>query len=140
MKNVYLCLTVLLLSLAGCGKNVGVYGKVTFPDGMPLTKGSVIFQNERVMAQGHIQPDGRYALGMLKDGDGCEPGSYQVFISGASRVEPAPERTKASDPVIDDKVTLLIDKEMTQPDTSGLICVVKKGMKLPYNITVEPPK
>jgi hypothetical protein len=140
MKHYLPLLLLLFIILTGCNGKVGVHGKVTFPDGKPLTKGAVIFQNEQIMAQGNIRQDGTYSLGMLKDGDGCEPGSYQVFISGAVVVEPAPIREKASDPVIDTKITLLIDKNMTQPDTSGLTCVVEKGMKLPYDITVEPPK
>jgi hypothetical protein len=130
----------LCVVFAGCNRKVGVYGKVTFSDGQPLTKGSVIFQNEQIMVEGRIQKDGTYQMGMLADGDGCQPGNYQVYISSAVTVELAPKREKATDPIIDDKVTLLIDMKMTQPDTSGLTCVVEKGMKLPFNITVEPPK
>jgi hypothetical protein len=142
MRNtIVLLLCIAILSLASsCNGKIGVHGKVTFSDGKPLTKGTVIFQNEKIMASGNIQQDGSYTLGMLKDGDGCEPGSYQVFISGAADVKPAPIREKPSDPVLDAKITLLINKKMTQPDTSGLTCIVEKEMKLPYNITVEPPK
>jgi hypothetical protein len=139
MKNTYI-IFILLLSLVGCSNKVGVHGKVSYPDGKPLATGSVIFQNEKMMAEGHIKPDGTYRLGMLKEGDGIEPGSYQVFISGAVDVVPAPPREKASDPMLDPKITYLIDKKMTQPETSGLTCVVEKGMKLPYNIMVEKLK
>lgn len=130
----------LFVVFAGCSGKVDVHGKVSFPDGKPLTKGAVVFQDERIMVQGDIRSDGTYSLGMLKNGDGCEPGHYQVFITGATDVELPPPREKASDPVIDTKITPLIDKKMMQPDTSGLTCVVEKGMKLPFDITVEPPK
>lgn len=142
MKHAFFLLGTLclLVFFVGCNGNIGVHGKVTFPDGEPLTKGSVIFQNDRVMAEGHVQKDGTYRLGTLKIGDGCEPGTYRVYISGATNIVSGSVREKASDPVIDDKITPLIDKKMTQPDTSGLTCVVEKEMKLPYNITVEPPK
>ena len=140
MRNIILLLAFLSLSFAGCSGKIDVRGKVTFPDGEPLTKGAVIFQNEQIMVQGNIQADGTYRLGVLKDGDGVPPGSYQVFISGAVDGVPAPAREKASDPMLDPQITYLIDKKLTQPDTSGLTCVVEKGMKLPYNITAEPPQ
>ena len=130
----------LLLILSGCSGKVNVHGKVTFPDGQPLTKGAVVFQNELTMVQGDLQKDGTYSLGMLKNGDGCKPGQYQVFITGAVEVELPPPRENASAPEIDVKTTPLIDKKMMLPETSGLTCVVEKGMKLPFDITVGLPQ
>jgi len=83
------CLVSLLLGVvvcaAGCGSGrYTVTGRVTYPDGTPVTEGSVIGEaadgDRRVMAQGDIRADGSFTWGTLKPGDGAVPGSYKVAV------------------------------------------------------------
>ena len=72
---------LLLTSLCfiGCGSgHVTVSGTVTFSDnGEPVKSGSVIFTGDKVMGRGTIK-DGRYSVGLIRDGDGLPPGTYTV--------------------------------------------------------------
>ncbi len=135
----FLGIVVLLTSLAlsGCGNNIKVHGKVTFPDGTPLTKGVVCFQNEQFLSRGPIASDGSYRLGMERDGSGIQPGHYQVYIADAIEVEKLPP--SVGDVTRIPKETPLIDWKFMDPRTAELQCDVAKGMKLPFDITVEPP-
>lgn len=122
----------------GCGSEVRVSGKVRFPDGKPLSKGMVCFQSESHVARGEIKSDGSYKLGMEKPGSGVAPGTYQVYISGAVDIEELPLTQGRDIPRIPEE-TPLIDAKFMGPTTSGITCEVVKGMKLPYDITVERP-
>lgn len=135
-----LCLACIVLA-AGCGENVRLYGRVTYPDGTPLRKGTVYFQDENIIGWGDIAPDGTYRIGMNNVGDGILPGSYNVYVSGAVDIEKPPEPLKEGDPVGDSKKTDLIDTRFSAPETSGITCKVEKGMKPPFDIVVDyPPK
>src|SRR5581483_3241072 len=80
---------VLLAGAAGCGTRLyPVTGKVTYPDGQPLTEGTVVFESQAagpdqklVMARGPIQADGSYALGTYKPGDGAPAGKYRALVA-----------------------------------------------------------
>ena len=62
----------------GCGKNVSVKGKVTYSDtGEPVKFGMVVFTGEKEIARSAIK-DGKYSIGLIKDGDGIPPGTYTV--------------------------------------------------------------
>jgi hypothetical protein len=140
MSKLILIVTILsVIVFSGCNGQIGVYGTVSFPDGTPVKKGSVFFQNNEVLAQGEIQPNGSYRLGMTKPHDGVLPGEYTVYISGAVDIESPPPRENKNDPIQDPKVTPLVHEKFMSPQRSGLSCHVVKGMKLPYNITVEYP-
>jgi hypothetical protein len=79
-------LALLLLGAAGCGPRMyPVHGKVTYPDGSPVTEGMVVFesqgQEKPVTARGDIRPDGSYQLGTYKPGDGALAGKYRVLVA-----------------------------------------------------------
>ncbi|MDR2756125.1 MAG: hypothetical protein LBC20_10495 [Planctomycetaceae bacterium] len=133
-----LCLTGLIF-LAGCKENISVFGKVVFPDGKPLQVGTVCFQNDTVVATGDLQSDGSFHLGLEKKGSGISSGLYQIYISGAQNIENTPPPKDNPEGWGDPIVTPLIHRKFMSPQTSGLSCDVVKGMKLPYNITVEYP-
>ena len=62
----------------GCNQNVKVTGKVTYSDnGEPVGKGTVFFIGEKEQARAEIK-DGKYSVGLLKDGEGIPPGKYTV--------------------------------------------------------------
>ena len=132
--------------LSGCG-DPKVKGKVTFSDGSPLTKGQVMFQKEGFIGSGDIKKDGSYSAGKQKDGDGLPPGTYQVFISGASTYDQAELKDAQKQDVVIGAGQLgkipkpfdLIHSKFTSPKTSGLSVEVKGG-SVKYDITVEPPQ
>ena len=131
------CTVVVLFLIAlfvGCGKNSVVTGKVTFPDGSPLTEGNVLFESPEIMAKGVIQKDGSYAMfsGELK---GVPKGNYQVTI-GVPMEKITPSGVDGVPPTIV-PLDVSIDKKYFSPATSGLTCKVKGRTK--FNITVEKP-
>ena len=129
----------------GCG-DPKVTGKVTFPDGTPLTRGQVMFQKDGFVASADIRSDGTYSAGKNKDGDGIPPGKYEVFIAGASllggpqNVEAQPPSGLGSaDPRAHSmaQAISLVHSKYTSPNTSGLTVEVKGSTK--FDIKVEPP-
>ncbi|MDO4587409.1 MAG: hypothetical protein Q4C95_08945 [Planctomycetia bacterium] len=71
--------------IAGCSKNVGMSGTVTFSDdNSPLTVGTICFQSDSVFSRGKMKPDGTFVIGSEKEADGLPKGEYVVFFSGAT--------------------------------------------------------
>ena len=137
-----LSLLSFFIVLAGCG-DPKVTGKVTFPDGSPLTAGQVMFQKENFVASGDVKSDGYYSAGKNKDGDGLPPGTYQVYISGATKFgemqPPAKDATIGKMPTFQVAPTIqLVDMKFTAPESSGLSVTVKGNTK--FDFTVEPPR
>ena len=139
-KRLFIVPVILFLAIAqGCGKNCTVTGKVTFPDGTPLDRGVVIFENQKLVAKGRVQKDGTYSLvsGELK---GAPRGSYKVSV-GELNV-PIITTTPSADGKGPPKVTVTkmespIDRKFESGDKSGLTCEVKGRTK--YDIKVEAP-
>ena len=135
-----ICITV------GCSKNAKVSGKVTFPDGSPLTVGKVTFETDTYSASGTLQEDGSYTIGSLSDRDGLPPGRYQVFIAGAMKQAGTKNMNVPSSggagqsgmssmsmPVF----VPAIASKYTKASTSEITCDVKKSMT--FDFRVEPP-
>ncbi|MGL4944619.1 MAG: hypothetical protein ACRC46_15670 [Thermoguttaceae bacterium] len=127
-----LCVLAVAVFLSGCSGGVGVSGKVTFPDGTPVTKGEVNFQSDKDLVSGFIAPDGTYKLEGATKGSGIPGGTYQVFIVGTQVVDSkgSPDPSKAV-------VTEMVAKKFASRETSGLTCDVKGATV--FNITVEKP-
>ena len=136
MKHILFTIIVAgFVCVLGCGQGVTVQGKVSFPDGTPLTVGEVVFQTETLMASGRIQPDGTYTLVGAKEGDGIPPGRYGVRIVNAydsSNTPPGASPMDALPPIP------LIDEKFEKTETSGLTCEVKGAQT--FDITVTPPE
>ncbi|MDR1959459.1 MAG: carboxypeptidase-like regulatory domain-containing protein [Planctomycetaceae bacterium] len=116
--------------LIGCG-HPRITGKVIFPDGTPLSKGQVVFENEKHTYTGKIREDGTFRMGVLKDGEGIPPGKYQVAVSGANDEE-------IFDPEQPPRVTPLIAARFRSPKTSGLEFDIQKSTT-DISIVVEKP-
>ena len=123
-----------VLSAAGCGSaRHPVTGRVVYEDGTPLTEGAVVgeatIDGKPVMAQGDIRPDGTFAWGTGKPGDGARPGTYRVIV--VPRALGDAELAKGAAPSVDPK--------FTSPDTSGITFEVKEGQN-ELHITVTRPQ
>ena len=134
------CLCALLLQ--GCGDQVSVKGKVTFPDGTPLTRGEVRFQNATVLATGNIKPDGTYVISSLGNNDGLSKGTYTVTIQAMQEAPPGASTTTiagiSEGNIHSGNFTIesLVDLKYNSPETSGLSCNVQGSTV--FDITVEP--
>jgi len=129
-KKLFIGLLLLVgLSLAGCGDNCRLSGKVTFTDGNPVPTGMVLFTTPTFQAKGEIQPDGTYIVGSEKKYNGIPKGTYQVSVTGVTKQVPGMGGMSAYVPICDEKY--LYDA------TSGLTCTVPApGNK--YDIVLEP--
>ena len=128
-KWISVCALLFSLVFCGCGgSNIKFSGKVTFPDGEPLTVGLVCFSTSTFMASGELQSDGTYSLGSLAEKDGIPPGKYKVYVQGAA-VE------------TDGRMTSLIDSKFTEAASTPLEYEVSKGTPPQFDFVVEsPPK
>ena len=126
----------LIALVTGCGgANCTVTGKVTFPDGSPLTEGEVIFESSTLMARGKIKKDGTYAMesGELK---GTPKGTYQVALGGFKFEEITFSGVEGAPPKIT-PLEIPVDRKFLSTAKSELTCEVKGRTK--YDITVEAP-
>jgi hypothetical protein len=80
-----LMVAVVAALATGCGGGrYPVSGRVEYDDGSPVDSGTVIAEaiidGKPVGIQGNIGPDGRFAMGGDKPGDGALPGTYKVLL------------------------------------------------------------
>lgn len=129
------------LVLAGCrkagdeGNRVPVVGKVTFTDGKPLPRGTVIFApdgakgNESLHEpRGQIEADGIYKLSTTPQREGARPGWYIVTIISQ---EPYDASKSSWDP------PWLINRKYGNRQTSGLaVEVIEKPEPGRYDFQV----
>ena len=95
-----LCIALLIVALSGCSdgkpRRYPVQGKVTFPDGKVLTRGTVEFQSigqsPPSTATGSIQPDGSFELETATAKDGAIPGRHRVVVVGDDEISTSEER------------------------------------------------
>ncbi|MDO5552131.1 MAG: carboxypeptidase-like regulatory domain-containing protein [Planctomycetia bacterium] len=121
-KMVIVLCTVILLAAMGCGKGyVPLSGKVTFPDGKPLTKGTVTFSTDSFMARGPLNEQGQYVLGSMDLGDGLPPGEYVVRVDGATETKESKVKGPSGSPMM--QPVSLIDEKFTTT------CKVDSGTK-----------
>ncbi|MBN2295933.1 MAG: hypothetical protein JXM70_26110 [Pirellulales bacterium] len=121
-------LLVLLVPLyCACGsgrpETYTTKGKVVFPDGSPLSGGSIMFQStgqgEKVYnARGLIGPDGTFEMTTFEPNDGAVAGKHIVMVRESA---PATDFTPPS------ATARLVDPRFMSFDTSGLTVDVKKG-------------
>lgn len=118
---------LLFLVVFGCGRaeqTFPVDGMVVFPDGTPLTSGSVEFESldhsPPVTAVADIRPDGTFVLGTWDTSDGAVPGRHRVAVLTGTHHDEFEERPeKLPKP--------LILPQYRDARTSGLEFSVTKG-------------
>lgn len=114
-RNILFSVTVLLcLVTFGCDNGkVPLSGRITFDDGTPIQRGTVVFCNDSFQqARGDIDSNGRYQVGFLRDNDGMPPGNYRIYVAVI------PKSSVDSDESVD------IPAKYCDPETSGLALTV----------------
>ncbi len=121
----------------GCGGGEQTYrvtGKVTFPDGKPLTGGQVEFRSltkPLLIARADVEEDGSFQLSTFQSGDGALLGEHEVAVHpplmmGDRDLNPNPPN--------------IIDGKFEGYDTSGLkFTVTEEEVKNDFAIVVTKP-
>ncbi|MBC7821080.1 MAG: hypothetical protein IAG10_29695 [Planctomycetaceae bacterium] len=130
-------LGLLLLSLgiaSGCSGQPTAYlvhGMVVFPDGKPLTRGTVEFeainQTKPITASGEIAKDGTFRLGTFAPNDGAIAGQHRVAVISDYEIGTGVERPGELPPP-------QLHPRFRSFKTSGLKFTIKPRMN---NILVE---
>ena len=72
----------------GCSDKVAVKGTVTYADNGEVVKnGEVIFRGEKELGRAVIK-NGKYSVGLARDGEGLRPGTY--IVTSEVRTPPIP--------------------------------------------------
>ncbi|MBC8353686.1 MAG: hypothetical protein H8E66_16940 [Planctomycetes bacterium] len=118
--------TLLLLAAMGCSngnpKTYEVTGVIRFPDGIPLTEGTIEFEaidhENPIMATSEIDENGVFELGTFDVDDGAVVGKHRVVVVSSHEIGTGAERPG------------LIEQSKLHPrfadfKTSGLVFEVK---------------
>jgi hypothetical protein len=129
-----LAVLAVLIGTAGCSNGrYTVTGRVTYPDGSPLTEGNVVGQMgegvSSVTVQGAVRSDGSFSWGTERKGDGAKPGKYRVAV--VPRTPGDLEMSQGMRPAVDSKYA--------NPKTSGIEFEVTPSGPNELNITVTRP-
>jgi hypothetical protein len=119
---------LLLIAASGCSnRNPAthpVHGEVRFPDGKPLTKGSVEFElldrAKPITATGEISKDGTFVLGTFELDDGAIAGRHRAVVIADHEIGTGVERPGMLPPPA-------LNPRFRDFDTSGLEFTVKPG-------------
>lgn len=133
---------VILLS-AGCSDRVHVSGKVLLQSGEPITKGLVVFENEKLSGISDIKTDGSYSIGLIKPGEGIPPGTYNIAIQATGTmggVKSDMGDISSNNPPEVIPETSQVDMKYTLSRTSGLSIIIEAGKSITHDIIVDPPK
>ena len=125
---------------AGCEVRAPVSGKVTFPDGSPLTLGDIRGYGDGTHIKASIGEDGSFELYEVTLGDRVPAGkTYEIAIVNTSEEKKVDSRPGVIPPPPSDPV-LRIGAKFQNGATSGLKLEVPKSKKpIEYNIEVTKP-
>ena len=119
---------------SGCGGPPTAYlvhGTVVFPDGQPLTRGTVEFepigQKKTITASGEIAADGTFQLGTYQPKDGAVAGEHRVAVISDYEIGTGVERPGELPPS-------KLHSKFRSFKTSGLKFTIKPRMN---NILIE---
>ena len=125
---------VWLFVLAGCSEQPETYlvhGMVVYPDGKPLSQGTVEFETTReeipITASAEIESDGTFQLGTFAAKDGAVAGRHRVAVIADFEIGTGAERPGVIPPPV-------LDPRYREFHTSGLEFEIKPQKN---NIMVE---
>lgn len=98
-------IVVVLACLSGCSEHPPTYlvhGMVVYPDGKPLTKGTVEFEamdvKNPITAAAEISEDGTFQLGTFESNDGAIEGRHRVAVIADFEIGTKEERPELIPP------------------------------------------
>ncbi|MDR2168821.1 MAG: hypothetical protein LBP59_01605 [Planctomycetaceae bacterium] len=137
MKNFklnILLLVVFCVCVIGCGeRRTIITGTVQYADGTPITRGFVIFDNNKNSFFGTIKDNGTYSTGAEKIVDGIPDGEYKVYLGKVNGMKLNQQTRKI------EKIEV-VDPKFCSADTTDLTFEVKRGGLKVFNIVVTKPK
>jgi hypothetical protein len=129
-----LVLSLLFAVLSGCDSRPEtflVHGMVIYPDGKPLTEGTVEFETlhlkKPITATGEINEDGTFQIGTFEANDGAIAGTHRVAVIADFEIGTGVERPGLLPPP-------MLDPKFSDFRTSTLEFKIKPS---PNNILVE---
>jgi hypothetical protein len=129
-----LVLSLLFAVLSGCDSRPEtflVHGMVIYPDGKPLTEGTVEFETlhlkKPITATGEINEDGTFQIGTFEANDGAIAGTHRVAVIADFEIGTGVERPGLLPPP-------MLDPKFSDFRTSTLEFEIKPS---PNNILVE---
>ena len=133
LHRIVLTLLIALVA-AGCSdqqETYVVHGMVVYPDGKPLTKGTVEFEavdeKRPITASSEIEPDGTFQLGTFARHDGAIPGRQRIAVIADAEIGTEAERPEFLPPPV-------VASRFSEFKTSGLETVVEPRMN---NVLIE---
>ncbi|MDR1291638.1 MAG: hypothetical protein LBK06_10595 [Planctomycetaceae bacterium] len=128
-----LVLVIICVCCIGCGeRRTIVTGSVKYADGTPITRGFVVFDNNKSSFFGTIKEDGSYATGAEKTVDGIPDGLYKVYLGKVNTIKPNLQTRKV-------EKTEIVDPKYCSIDTTDLTFEVKRGGLKVFDIVVTKP-
>lgn len=132
-----LSIALLFVAMLGCSdgnpKTYDVHGVVRFPDGMPLTSGTIEFEslgNEKSFrAISEISADGTFELGTFSMDDGAVEGRHRAIVLANHEIGTGEERPGKLEPT-------KLHPRFADYSTSGLEFEVKPGEN-EFTVSVE---
>lgn len=125
--------------LVGCGRGdrpvYAAKGRVTFPDGTPVSAGRVQFRPvddpQPVVARSKLQTDGTFELTTFKPGDGAIKGRHRAIVLPKIMFD-VEKHTEV--------IPVDIDPRFESYETSGLeFTVTENTAENEFTLVVEPP-
>jgi len=133
-KKFIFSVSLLFLFALGCGGKPGVRGTVVFSDDKtPLTAGVIVFANDKGIARGQIEENGKYVVGSTGANDGIAPGEYKVYLTDTAIKHFPPGGGMFS-------FEELIDNKYTKPETTPLTIKVEKSQVFDIELDRAPKK
>jgi hypothetical protein len=133
-RSMVLVLSLLFAVLSGCDSRPEtflVHGMVIYPDGKPLTEGTVEFETlhlkKPITATGEINEDGTFQIGTFEANDGAIAGTHRVAVIADFEIGTGVERPGLLPPP-------MLDPKFSDFRTSTLEFKIKPS---PNNILVE---
>jgi hypothetical protein len=133
-RSMVLVLSLLFAVLSGCDSRPEtflVHGMVIYPDGKPLTEGTVEFETlhlkKPITATGEINEDGTFQIGTFEANDGAIAGTHRVAVIADFEIGTGVERPGLLPPP-------MLDPKFSDFRTSTLEFEIKPS---PNNILVE---
>lgn len=115
-----LSLVIVTVGLSGCSEQPATYvvhGMVVYPDGKPVTRGTVEFElmagKNPITASGEIAKDGTFQLGTFEENDGAVAGRHRAAVIADFEIGTNEERPELLPPKI-------LDPKFSEFKTSGL--------------------